>query len=160
MTDDTIENVPDLHDGTIDFQSYLEQTGRSPGEVILHVDDEDIIDVFGQDMNYDEDPGAVYKPVGLKLMKSIQNQQQYQLAQQKHMVHQALAVYEKGHLQSWELYSGSGNLSKELTNLGWDFTQRAHQKAFLDLQEQMAPCTTVSKMEPSSTTSMSRTLAT
>ena len=150
MTDDTIENVPDLHDGTVDFQSYLEQTGRSPGEVLLHVDDEDIIDVSGQDMNYDEDPGAVYKPAGLKLMKSIQNQQQYQLAQQKHMIHQALAVYEKGQLQSWELYSGSGNLSKELANLGhavltfdinngWDFTQRAHQKAFLDLQEQMAP---------------------
>ena len=101
-------------------------------------------------MNYDEDPRAVYKPVGLKLMKSIQNQQQCQLAQQKHMIHQALAVYEKGQLQSWEIYSGSGNLSKELANLGhavltfdinngWDFTQRAHQRAFLELQEQMAP---------------------
>ncbi|CAK9022902.1 unnamed protein product, partial [Durusdinium trenchii] len=103
MTDDTIENVPDLRDGTVDFQSYLEQTGRSPGEVFLHADDEDIIDVSGQDMNYDEDPGAIYKPVGLKLMKSIQNQQQYQLAQQKHMIHQALAVYEKGQLQKpWQ----------------------------------------------------------
>ena len=150
MTDDTIENVPNFHEGTVDFQSYLEQTGSSSGEVLLNAEDEDVIDISGVALNYDEDPGGIYKPIGLKLLKTIHNQQQCQAAQQQQMVHQALAMYEKGQLQSWEVYSGSGNLSHELAalghavmtfdiNNGWDFTQRSHQKAFLDLQEQMEP---------------------
>lgn len=73
-------------------------------------------------------------------MKTIQTHQQYALAQQRQMVDQALMAFERGQLQSWELYSGSGNLWLQFDlNNGWDFTNREHQKAFLALQDRLEP---------------------
>lgn len=89
-----------MNEGIVDLTVYVEQSGCTAPEITFQAaEDEDVIDVSGQTMNYDEDPNA-----------ELQTHQQYQQAQQREVVAQALAACDRGILQSWEVYSGSGHL--------------------------------------------------
>ena len=105
--------------------------------------EEDRFDPAGINLRYEEPPEDVFKP-------KLNNYQQLKQAQQRQSIEQALRAFERGSLQTWEVYAGPGNLSAAFQalghetmkfdiNNGWDFTKREHQKQFLALQTKLCP---------------------
>ena len=158
MTDDVIKQNPvdseDLDYDTIDLQQYLDQSNMPPPDfAYLHTDQQQTqatADQHTQHLDHDEDPSTIYKPVTNKLLKTITLHHNMEQQRQKKTVEHALQAHDRNTKQFWEVYSGSGHLSKAMQDLGyqvrtfdlnngWDFTLHSHRKKFMKMLRQECP---------------------
>ena len=69
MTDETVEQLTNCHEGTVDLDTYLSTTGRSGPELALAAEEppaeeeEDRFDPAGINLHYEESPEDVFKPI-------------------------------------------------------------------------------------------------
>ena len=69
MTDETVEQLTNCHEGTVDLDTYLSTTGRSGPELALAAEEppaeeeEDRFDPADINLHYEESPEDVFKPI-------------------------------------------------------------------------------------------------
>ena len=151
----TIDNYEDLAD-YIDIHEYLATTGRPPPEQALMTDetaeeDEDDTPLVEQpDMLPEDDPTAVRKPITDKIVKTMHMSFNEFSRKRRQTMDYVLHQHEKGKKMFWEIYSGSGNLSKVMEESGWttfqfdlsggwDFALTEHRRQFLQFLDDACP---------------------
>ena len=160
MTDDTLSNFT-YHPSTntINLEEYLTVTQLPPPEFTFTTNDD------SNDFNlhpttpelppqahldHEEDPMAVFKPITNKLLKTMAMHQHTQKVSRKRVVDRILHFYDKGVKQFWEVYAGQSNLSKAMSNLGyeittfdlnsgWNFEKAHHRREFFRLLRKVCP---------------------
>ena len=159
MTDDTIDNFtyqPDID--TINLEEYLNATQLPPPEFTFNTSDHSPHDLQctqpdpspQNHLDHDEDPTTVFKPITNKLLKAMSMHQHTEKISRKRMVDRILHFYEKGVKQFWEVYAGQSNLSKAMSNLGyevttfdltsgWNFEKAHHRREFFKLLRRVCP---------------------
>ena len=132
MTDETISNFtyePDAD--TINLEEYLTTTQLPPPEFTFTTDDNFIeLDPYNSQpqssqqlhLDLEEDPTLIYKPITNKLLKTMAMHQHSQRVSRKRIVDRILHFYDRGVKQFWEVYAGQSNLSKAMSDLGYEIT--------------------------------------
>ena len=156
MTDDVIKQTTSdpyfLDYDTVNLQQYLEQSNLQPPDFAYQQHDTQPPPTDNSNLHLDntEDPSTVYKPITNKLLTTISLHHSMEQHKQHKTVEQALRAHDRDNKQFWEVYSGSGHLSKAMQNLGyqvrtfdlnngWDFTIHGHRKKFMKLLRQECP---------------------
>ena len=129
MTDDTISNLTyDPDSETVNLEEYLTSSQLPPPEFTFHIQDT-TSDAFNDhpltvepsqqhQLDLDEDPNTVFRPVTNKLLKTMAFHQHTQKISRKRVVDRILHFYDKDVKQFWEVYAGQSNLSQAMRNLG------------------------------------------
>ena len=160
MTDDTLSNFtyhPDTD--TINLEEYLNVTQLPPPEFTFNIHDNSP-DFELQPttpalppqakLDHEEDPTAVFRPITNKLLKTMALHQHTQKVSRKRVVDRILSFYDKGVKQFWEVYAGQSNLSKAMSDLGyeittfdlnsgWNFEKAHHRREFFRLLRRVCP---------------------
>ena len=160
MTDETISNFtyePDAD--TINLEEYLTTTQLPPPEFTFTTDDNLIeLDPYNPQpqsshqlhLDLEEDPTLIYKPITNKLLKTMAMHQHSQRVSRKRIVDRILHFYDRGVKQFWEVYAGQSNLSKAMSDLGyeittfdittgWNFEKAHHRREFFRLLRKVCP---------------------
>ena len=156
MTDDVIKQTTSdpyfLDYDTVNLHQYLEHSNLQPPDFAYQQHDTQPPPTDSSNLHLDntEDPSSVYKPITNKLLKTISLHHNMEQHKQQKTVEQALRAHDRDNKQFWEVYSGSGHLSKAMQNLGyqvrtfdlnngWDLTIHGHRKKFMKLLRQECP---------------------
>ena len=128
---------------------YLGDTGREGPDLALHVDEPP---EPSPSKPSEPEPGvhvAVHGPITSKLLRSIDVSVRQAANRLAMHLEEALCTSPDTPLVFWEVYSGSGGLSKEMSRLGfdvktfdlpeWDFTKISDRKRFMDLLHKERP---------------------
>ena len=156
MTDDVIKQTTSdpyfLDHDTVNLHQYLEHSNLQPPDFAYQQHDTQPPPTDNSNLHLDntEDLSTVYKPITNKLLKTISLHHNMEQHKQQKIIEQALRAHDRDNKQFWEVYSGSGYLSKAMQNLGyqvrtfdlnngWDFTIHGHRKKFMKLLRQECP---------------------
>ena len=160
MTDDTLSNFTYRPESdTINLEEYLNITQLPPPEFTFITNDnspdpepQPTTPVLPPQANLDheEDPTAVFRPITNKLLKTMALHQHTQKVSRKRVVDRILSFYDKGVKQFWEVYAGQSNLSKAMSDLGyeittfdlnsgWNFEKAHHRREFFRLLRRVCP---------------------
>ena len=118
-----IDNYEDLSN-YIDIHEYLATTNRLPPEHALRADEESYetaseeIRIPENDLS-DDDPTADRKNLTDKLIKTMHMSFNQFSKNRRHVVQSALLAHQQGRKIFWEVFSGSANLSHQMSQEGW-----------------------------------------
>ena len=157
VTDDSYNALTNEEDLAtyVSVHDYLATTGRDPPETALfnaECTEEEVgsPSPAPDDTTEGEDDTGVRKPITDKLIRTMKLQFNMNLTHRRDTVEQALSAHDNGRRLFWEVYSGSGQLSDEMEqhgwevqrfdyNTGWDFEDPLHRREFLHLLNLLCP---------------------
>ena len=154
ITDETYGKLKESGPVTpLPIEDYLNQTGRPHFEVgLMQQDDADDLssnETFNPDFD-DDAKTEIRRQITDKLLRNMRYYHSTMLAKRHSVMEQTLKAHEQKQVIFWEVYSGHGELSREMRrrgynvlsfdyNTGWDFDLADHRRAFFELLDQVCP---------------------
>ena len=141
-----LSNYSDIHE-------YLATTNRLPPKHALQAEEEGYETASEEMLEYDPpeaDPTAVRRAFTDKLIKTMDMSFNQFSKNRRHTMESALLAHQQGRRIFWEVFSGSANLSRQMSsedwlvecfvlNTGWNSELSQHWREFLHLLDVTCP---------------------